>query len=379
MTSPTQSSEARRSVGPLRVLFLRSSRWYGGIERQMLWHASRLQAQGWTVHVAALFRGVGEHPMALRARAAGLPATTIPDPAAWHPAAWRATQRLIAQFQPDILHTADYRTDCLAACLSPRSARWLAETQGHTQEGWRMRFWNRVDVWALKRAHRVVPVSLAWETALAARGVSPARLILLENSRAILRSPPPPEPASLQGPGPHLLFAGRLSPEKGIGFLLSAWPSIRKNWPKAILWVLGGLPPGGGFRRRLHSWLQQPGVHYLGHRPDIRPWLVAVDAVIVPSLREAWGMTAFETLCAGAPLVASRVGGLPSLCRNAPHAKLFTPNERCSLIRSLDAVLASDFPRGPEVGRGYCTQPRFDPERRHQTLLRTYRHLVVMD
>ncbi len=377
MTSPTLSTEARRSVGPLRVLFLRSSRWHGGIERQMLWHASRLQAQGWAVHVAALFRGDGEHPMVQHARAAGLPATTISDPAAWHPAVWRATQKLIAQFQPDILHTADYRTDCLGACLSPGRARWLAETQGHTQEGWRMRLWNRLDVWALKRAHLVAPVSLAWETWLAARGVSPARLILLENSRAILMPESAPAPAALTGPGPHLLFAGRLSPEKGIGFLLSVWPTIRKNWPKAMLWVLGGLPPEGGFRRRLHFRLQQPGVHYLGHRPDIRPWLVAVDAVIVPSLREAWGMTAFEALCAGAPLVASRVGGLPSLCRNAPHATLFTPNDRRSLLRGLEEVLASDFPRGSEMGRIYCTQPRFDPERRHQTLLEAYR-LVMM-
>ncbi len=377
MTSSTQSTEARRSVGPLRVLFLRSSRWHGGIERQMLWHASRLQAQGWAVHVAALFRGDGEHPMVQHARAAGLSATTIPDPAAWHPAVWRATQRLIAQFKPDILHTADYRTDVLGVYLSRTGLRWLAETQGHTQEGWRMRLWNRLDVWALKRSHRVAPVSLAWETWLAARGVSPARLILLENSRAILMPEPAPAPAALTGPGPHLLFAGRLSPEKGIGFLLSIWREIRQIWPTATLWVLGSPAASRRFRRRVQRSLQQPGVHYLGHHADIRPWLAASDAVIVPSVREAWGMTAFEALCAGAPLVAARVGGLPHLCRDAPHAVLFTRNDPAAFIHALTTALASDFPKGPEVGKAYCAQSRFHPERRHRALVQAYAQLMA--
>ena len=356
------------------ILFLRSSSYLGGIERQMLWHAARLQADGWDVHIACLYRQAGEHPMAVAARMAHLPSRTLPDPAFWHPHAAREVRNSLQQLRPDIIHTADYRTDILAAGWLGET-RWLAETQGHTAERFRMRVWNWLDVRALQRADAVAPVSSAWETWLAARGVSPARMTILENSRAILRPGPMPSPAPLDGPGPHFLYAGRLSPEKGIDFLLDAWPKIRHHWPHARLWVLGALAPGGSFRRRVGIALSQPGIHYLGHRPDIRAWLQAVNAVIVPSRREAWGMTAFEALCLGVPVVAARVGGLPALCRPAPHARLFTRDNARALLDALNCVLQPDFPRGPRVGQAYCLQPRFDPHRRHGMLLRIYRQL----
>ena len=356
------------------ILFLRSSSQLGGLERQMLWHARRLHADGWRVSLACLYRGEGEHPLADAARVAGLPALTIADPAPWSLAPRRALIQLIHELRPDILHTADYRSDALTAWLSQRPP-WLAETQGHTNENRRMALWNRLDIRALRRADAVVPVSTAWETHLAARGIAPARMTALSNSRAILRPEPPVAPVHLPGPGPHLLYAGRLSPEKGVDLLLDAWPAIRGRWPNADMWRLGAMPGSTSYKRYVEKKSQQPGVHLTGYQPDIRPWLQAADMVVVPSRREAWGMTAFETLCAGAPLVASRVGGLPALCRTAPHARLFTPGDAQALLGGLMEALTPDFPRGEALGRAYCSPARFDPERRHQILLEIYRGL----
>ncbi len=353
------------------ALFLRSSRHLGGIERQMLWHARRLHEAGWRVIVACLHRGQGEHPLARAAREAGLSAITLADPAPWSLKPLRALARLVDERRPDILHTADYRGDALAALL-PNRPGWLAETQGHTNEHWRMSLWNRVDMRALRRADAVAPVSAAWETWLAARGVAPGRMTVLGNSRAILRPDPTPEPAHLPDDGPHLLYAGRFSPEKGVDLLLSIWPQLRARWPQARLWMLGTLPAAGRYRRRVDALMARPGVHYLGHQPDIRPWLLAADVVAVPSRREAWGMTAFEALCAGTRVVAARTGGLPHLCRGAPHARLFTPDDAHALLAGLVAALAPDFPHGAALGRAYRAQPRFDPQRRHQILLDVY-------
>ena len=357
------------------VLFLRSSRQIGGIERQMLWHARRLQHAGWGVHMACLYRGDGEHPLAQAARAEGLEASTLSDPSPWSLKPGRKLRHLLAELQPNIIHTADYRSDALVAMMRKRPA-WMAETQGHTHESPRMRLWNWLDVWALRRAEAVAPGSTAWETWLAARGIPPARLTALENSRAILLPGPLPFPAQLPGPGPHLLYAGRLSPEKGVDLLLDAWPAICRHHPEAQLWVLGHEAGSARYRRRIAAGLQQPGVNYLGHQPDIRPWLQAVDAVVVPSRREAWGMTAFEALCMGTRLVAARVGGLPGVCRGAEHARLFTADDANALTSAIDAVLTPGFPRGPELGRAYCSQPRFDPQRRHRILLTIYAGMI---
>jgi len=356
------------------VLFLRSSSHLGGIERQMLWHAARLQEDGWNVHVACLYRGEGEHPMVQAARGARLPAVTLPDPAFWRPQVAQEVQALIQRLQPDIVHTTDYRTDILVA-FRAAGVRWLAESLGYTEGHWRLHLWNWLDVRALRRAHRVAPISAAWETWLAVHGISPVRMTVLAYSRAILQPGPLPPPAPLDGPGPHLLYAGRLSPEKGIDFLLSAWPEIRAHCPDASLWVLGALPPARRFRRRIEAGLAQPGIRYLGHQPDIRPWLQSVDAVVVPSRREAWGMTAFETLYVGTPLVASRIGGLTTLTRGAPHARLFTRDDTQALLHALEQALSPELPHGPEVGRAYAMQPRFDPSHRHAILMGIYETL----
>ncbi len=102
-----------------------------------------------------------------------------------------------------------------------------------------MKLWNVIDQNVLRRLPLVVPVSAAWETTLATRGVAPRRLHTIGNSTAILRQDTPPAPTQLPGPDPHLLYAGRLSPEKGIDILLDLWPEIRQRFRDAQLWVLG--------------------------------------------------------------------------------------------------------------------------------------------
>ena len=239
-----------------------------------------------------------------------------------------------------------------------------------------MAVWNRLDLWALRRSQAVAAVSTAWETALAAAGVSQQRLTTIENSRAILPLDPSPPPASLPSPGPHLLFAGRLDSDKGLDILLHAWPNVRRNWPDAQLWILGAPASSPRYHRQLEHLLAQPGVHALGFQADIRPWLAAVDVVVAPSRREAWGMTVFEALCAGTPVVATRVGGLPALCRHAPHALLIPPETPAALVDALSLALAPSFPRGALVGDSFCAQSRFDPAVRHQRLTDLYAALL---
>jgi glycosyltransferase involved in cell wall biosynthesis len=343
-------------------------------------------------HLICLHRASGEHPLAQVARAHGLAAQTIADLAAWSLQPFSRLRALRRDARPALIHTVDYRSDVLAWWIAGRTP-WLAESHGHTQESARMALWNHLDLWALRRARTVVAVSTAWETALAAAGVSPGRLRVIGNSRAVLIShrsklatlqasptlrtadTPSATPVELPGPGPHLLYAGRYSYEKGIDLLLAAWPAMRERWPAACLWILGTPPVSRGFRRRLASLAAQDGLHFLGYRPDIRPWILAAHAVVAPSRREAWGMTVFEALCAGKPVLATRVGGLASLCRPAPHAYLVTPNQPLALVQGLDVVLRPDFPRGAEYGRTFCMRLEFDPQRRHDLLVACYRQL----
>lgn len=347
-----------------RLLILRSSLRLGGVERQLLDHARRAGEAGWQIGLACLCRGEGEHPLAVAARQQGIPAVTLSDPGPLHPRVWRQLRAHLRQLRPEIIHSCDYRSDVLA-CLLRGRLPWVAESHGHTQEGRAMRLWNLCDLSALRRADAVVCVSLAWETQLAAAGVAAGRLHVADNTTAILPDDPLPAPAELPQ-GRHLLFAARPSPEKGLDWLLAAWPHLRHRFPGLHLWLAGTGPAGR----------DADDIHWLGYRPDIRPWLLAVDAAIVPSRQEAWGMTAFEALALGVPVLAARTGGLPHLCAQAPHARLYTSGSLSALVAGLHDVLNPAFPRGPDLGLTYRTQPRFDPALRAEQWLSLYNHLL---
>ncbi len=82
------------------ILLIRSSRQWGGIERQLLDHALRLRSEGWTPTLLGLFREAGEHPLVKAAKEQGLTAHTIPDPYSWHPKSLIAIRSVILALAP---------------------------------------------------------------------------------------------------------------------------------------------------------------------------------------------------------------------------------------------------------------------------------------
>ena len=129
---------------------------------------------------------------------------------------------------------------------------------------------------------------------------------------------------------------GRLSPVKNHTTMLHAFQRVTHELPNSFLLVVGD----GELRDELEAQCESLGiarrVSFLGWRRDIPTALKALDAFILPSLREGLPLALLEAMACGLPVVASAVGGIPEVVEDEDFAHLVDPDD----IRGMaDAML----------------------------------------
>ena len=133
----------------------------------------------------------------------------------------------------------------------------------------------------------------------------------------------PPADGAEEAQPPHVLYVGRLSPEKGILELVDA--------------AGGGVPlvvvGDGPLREKVPQ--------ALGFVPnaELGPYYRRAAVVAVPSRREGYGVVCAEAMAHGKPVVASAVGGLLDLVRHGETGLLVPPGDAAGLREALRWLL----------------------------------------
>jgi glycosyltransferase involved in cell wall biosynthesis len=135
---------------------------------------------------------------------------------------------------------------------------------------------------------------------------------------------------------PTVAYIGRVSPEKGLPFLLRAWPRISHQARLLVIGEQHGREPS--LEREV------PGVEVLGPRygQELYRLVSSVDIVVVPSLSpDNAPNVVLEALALGKPVVASAVGGIPDQVDDG-CAILVDPWDVPALSVALDRLLVDD-------------------------------------
>lgn len=142
--------------------------------------------------------------------------------------------------------------------------------------------------------------------------------------------------------GGYVLFVGRLVEQKGVEYLLRAFPYVRDKFPDVRLKIVGD----GEFR----DWLEQLSknlmvsshVEFLGwlEQEDIASLYQAARVVVVPSVYEPFGMVALEAFSCKRPVVASRVGGLREIVIHDSAGFIAEPKDHLDLAQWLMTLLS---------------------------------------
>lgn len=221
---------------------------------------------------------------------------------------------------------------------------------------------------------RFIAPSLFSLRMLADAGIPGERLVHIKNP-APASGLPTARPEMSQAP--TFLYAGRLSPEKGLPILLDS-VSDSQGWSVRIA---GDGPLAG----ELVSWLESKrgggDVQLLGRIPD-RALAEQRDqswATVVPSVcYEISPMAILESLASGRAVVASAIGGIPEMIADGSDGVLVEPGDAVALGDALDS-LARDRPAAVEMGRRAAEKAArdFSPQAHLDKLLRVYEEAVA--
>jgi glycosyltransferase involved in cell wall biosynthesis len=103
-----------------------------------------------------------------------------------------------------------------------------------------------------------------------------------------------------------LLFAGRVTKEKNIGFLLKILPGIIEKHPEAVLLIVGDGPYLADLRDECEHLNLKDRCVFTGYleRRDLGLVYAMSDIFVFPSLTETQGLVTVEAMYAGIPVVA---------------------------------------------------------------------------
>ncbi|WP_334110165.1 glycosyltransferase family 4 protein [Thermodesulfitimonas autotrophica] len=160
----------------------------------------------------------------------------------------------------------------------------------------------------------------------------------------------PPEP-----PATAVLYAGVLTPLKGVHVLINAFAKVIKYLPEARLWIAGrekNKEYATALRQQVVTLRLNERVEFTGEVPqqELARYMARCRVFVLPSFSEALGRVILEAMATGKPVVASAVGGIPEIVREGETGFLVPPGDAETLADRLSWLL-SHPEEAEEIGK----------------------------
>jgi glycosyltransferase involved in cell wall biosynthesis len=248
----------------------------------------------------------------------------------------RQLSDIIANRNIDLLVTHDYKSNFYGyfACRKHKLPQ-LAYFHGLTTENFRMKLYNAIDRFMLRKMSRIITVSNITRQLLIKRGITPDKIDVVFN--AIDSSSMITESVQKERSDKvcRVIAAGRFSHEKGFDVLLKAVAEIKdKSMPFEI--HLYGL---GIEENRLRQMVKRLKIDHLirfcGFVDDILPVLSEMDFMALSSRSEGMPVIILEAWSQQLGVLATAVGGIPEMIKSGESGILVDPENVKELAKKL--------------------------------------------
>ncbi|MGB3534302.1 MAG: glycosyltransferase [Microcoleaceae cyanobacterium] len=178
-----------------------------------------------------------------------------------------------------------------------------------------------------------------------------------------------------KGSGGYAFYVGRLSAEKGIETLLSAWKQLGERIP---LKIVGDGP--------LSEQVQQvaaefPQIEWLGRQPlkEVYQLIGEAKFLIFPSLwYETFGRVAIEAFAKGTPVIAANIGAIAELIQDHKNGLLFTPGNPQELAAKVRWALEHPEQLQQMRIQARCEfESKYTAQQNYQQLINIYQQVIT--
>lgn len=182
------------------------------------------------------------------------------------------------------------------------------------------------------------------------------------------------DPGCGDGQGDYALFVGRLSAEKGIATLLTAWSLLKRAMP---LKMVGD----GPLRSEVERAAGDMKIEYLGPKTqnEVYSLMAGATFLVFPSLwYETFGRVAMEAFAAGTPVLAASIGAIGEITDNGRTGLHFRPGDPSDLAAKVDWLLSHPKELAQmrtEARREY--EAKYTAERNHEMLMEIYAQAIA--
>ena len=212
---------------------------------------------------------------------------------------------------------------------------------------------KRVQRYACQFADRVLVNATAVKDWLLREGYDESKIVTIPNGVDLSRFNTKPHPAALRRElglaedTPLVGVVSRLTRLKGLEQFLEAAALLKEPFPEARFLIVGETNPADrNYLDVLKAKADGAGVGdrviFTGLRSDVPEVLASLDVSVMPSLNEALSNVLLESMAAGAPTVATRVGGTPEALIDGRTGLLVEPGDPRAIADAVSRLLRDE-------------------------------------
>jgi glycosyltransferase involved in cell wall biosynthesis len=374
---------------PDRVLFMIDSLGMGGAERMLFNYLQHLDMNRYEPRVC-VFRVRDGNPIAAEIERLGIPVDLIPVSRIRDFMRVASLVRYLRQHRIDLVHTQLETVTVhggIAAKIVGIPTVHTLHTFAYPNATAREIRRSEIAWFALRNFHdKVIAVSAAVGNYAVSKGRVPLEKILVlyngidtrsfgrrnDIDRTVVR-----KALGIPAAAALVVTVAVLRREKGIQFLIEAWPDILESVPNAYYLIVGAGPYENQLKSLAATYNLTDRVLFAGTRSDIPEILGSSDLFVLPTLDDVLPTVLAEAMASGLPIVASRVGGVPEMIEPGKNGLLVAPANQTQLADACIRLLHTpdEALRLAQGGRDVA-EARFNVRNQVQKLENIYQDLT---